>query len=259
MVWPPREPEDATLVPYLNLAAITFGIDNNFLGERTAAEQDLRRLQTSGWITLQRSDAVATEQAKSPSGDPGAPARGNEMADYPEAMGPLVLGFSRLGSSVLASTEEGGIFENLKQTLRPNSNVRQSDVFDAMHLLTAARYGVRAFLTRDKNLLKRGDPIRTALGPTWGPTFNVWTPERALHQSVAAVRGLRAMAISEGFWLPTYPSDGEIQRLGAEASSEPCPPGSSADLTGFIPRPDLTPSLHSWDGERPQDDSSLLP
>lgn len=50
MGWPPRGPEDSALLRQLNVAGLTFGVDNNFLGGRFAAETDLRRLPDSGWL-----------------------------------------------------------------------------------------------------------------------------------------------------------------------------------------------------------------
>jgi hypothetical protein len=65
-------------------------------------------------------------------------------AEYPEAVGPMVLGHSRLGFAVLGSEEDADRLDDVFAILFPNVNriaARKNHIRDAMHVATAIRYG----------------------------------------------------------------------------------------------------------------------
>jgi hypothetical protein len=73
---------------------LLFFIDTHFLDDQSSAALDLKRLREEGQIALARTDVIDTELMRAPT-DKGDLA--TQASDYPEVLGPWVLGQSRLG------------------------------------------------------------------------------------------------------------------------------------------------------------------
>jgi hypothetical protein len=159
-----------------NRTGLVFAIDNHIVDGQTAAEIELKRLHTDGWIELILTDVTKTEWLEA------KPERQQllvELAvDYAEYFGPLVLGHSRLGSSVLGSEEDGDRLRRVFGIIFPTriyEEARQQDLRDAMNVATAIRYAVNGFVTRDQVVLGSRDAIRAAFD-----NFTIFSPEGAV-------------------------------------------------------------------------------
>ena len=78
--------------------------------------------------------------------------------DFLELHGPLVIGHSRLGHSVLASQEDDQRLDRVREIIGIRAKSERNakhDLRDAMHIATSIRYGYDGFITRDGRLLKR--------------------------------------------------------------------------------------------------------
>lgn len=154
---------------------LRFGIDTNFIGDASDAARRLRALEHEGWIALEQSDTVVSELERT---EPGlrkillreAASTGNVY------FGPMVLGHSRLDSSVLASPDDDERIDAVFRVLFPDSERRGRKMRDAMHVAAAMRYGMDGFVTRDKrDLLRKAPVIRAAFND-----FPIMSPKAAL-------------------------------------------------------------------------------
>lgn len=165
-----------------NRLGLRFYFDNNFVGDRSNACEELRGLDRSGWIDLARSDTVDTELA-----DTKDPERREQLlaesAAYWESFGPLVLDHSRLGSTVVGSADDHDRLDHVYRILFPGSDRHSAatgrarrKLRDAMHVATAIRYGGMLFVTRDeRDLVSKSDAIAAAFNG-----FTIMLPETAL-------------------------------------------------------------------------------
>lgn len=242
VTWPPQMPDHPHELPRMNLLGLTLALDSNALDDPHAASAGLRRLRDSGWLSLQRSDAMETEQADA---NPDTIQRLDPLRrQLPETMGPWVLGYSRIGHMVIGSEAEGGRHAALVALLQgQRTKPRPQDVFDAMHVHNASRYGARALITRDDRVLKKAEEARAILGST----LELWTPERALGEATVGVAGHRHLQAAEGFWLPTYPVPAELDRL-QQVAMQPPAVEVDTDLTGYTAADPSWPSHHTWAG-----------
>lgn len=161
---------------------LLFYFDNNIVGDRTTATEELRALDRDGWIDLARSDTVDTELS-----DTKDPARRdellNESSAYFESLGPLVLDHSRLGFAVLGNDDDEDRLDRVYRILFPDSDRHHAGtgrarrkIRDAMHVATAIRYGGNVFVTRDeRDLVSKSHAIAAAFDG-----FKIMTPETAL-------------------------------------------------------------------------------
>jgi hypothetical protein len=164
-----------------NRTGLTFAIDNHIVDGTTPAEIELRRVHTEGWIELVLTDVTRTEWLAA------NPDKRQQLEDlalgYAEYHGPVVLGHSRLGSTVLGSAEDRERLERVFAALVPGTDfksARTQDVRDAMNVATAIRYGTNGFITRDgigkdRGILHGAYAIRAAFDD-----FSILSPEQAL-------------------------------------------------------------------------------
>ncbi|WP_405011677.1 hypothetical protein [Kitasatospora sp. NBC_01539] len=190
-----------------NLIALYMFIDTNTLigavHRDDADTRELFRLWEEGWIGLARTDTMNTERLEGQDEATQAE-REEEAADFPEAFGPFVFDNSRLDASVFASEEDGQRIQDAFAILFPSASwetVRKNSRRDAMHVATAARYGGHAFVTNEKDLLKKDEQIAAALG------IRIWSPKDALARALAGITALRTLHQLEPARgsLPEYP------------------------------------------------------
>ncbi len=162
-------PKLVTVNPMENLTGIYWYIDVHVIDLPAAAT--LRRMNDEGWIYLQVTDTLITEVTRSE--DAAKRERLLDLAaDYVIAMGPLVLGHSGVGRSVIGSPEDEARLKQVYALLWPDNDYAadgamvtgtgRSRFRDAIHVATAIRYGVDGFVTNDPGILARADDIRDA-------------------------------------------------------------------------------------------------
>ncbi len=116
---------------------------------------ELEQLRIENRVVLAKTDVVDTEL------DPNKNIIhcGSFLAsiDLLELHGPMVVGHSRFGHSVLASEEDVNRLERVKSVIRvreASERREKHDVRDAMHVATSIKYGFSGFITGDVRLLK---------------------------------------------------------------------------------------------------------
>lgn len=146
-----------------------YTFDTHLVDCESPAMDRLRALDLAGWIYLSRTDTVDTELAR-------AKPAGKKLAllalsaPYVENLGPIVLNSSRLDHAVYANEADAARLDAVFRILWPNtdrystSRMAGNKLRDAQHIATSIRIGATGFLTREKDLLKRRDAIRTAFG-----------------------------------------------------------------------------------------------
>jgi hypothetical protein len=164
-----------------NRTGLIFAIDNHIVDGETPAELALKRLNKDGWIELVLTDVTRTEWLAA------KPERRQQLEElaigYVEYWGPMVLGQSRLGGSVLGSSEDQERLEAVFSALFPDADFRTGrtqHVRDAMNVATDIRYGLNGFITRDgigekRGVLDRADAIKASFND-----FSVLSPEQAV-------------------------------------------------------------------------------
>ncbi|WP_042379956.1 hypothetical protein [Streptacidiphilus melanogenes] len=199
-------------VPALhNITALHLYVDTHIIDATDDAATELRRLGEEGWVSLSVTDAMDTELADAPP-EKWAALTGLS-AQYPESYGPAIVGHSRLDSSVVASEEDKERFDRVFAILFPGTAgpaaVRDNHVRDAMHVSTAVRYGGNAFITREKKLRNKNAVIAEQFGG-----FHIWSPEDALAEAAARIRGVRELRRREPSreTLPAWPDDATLAR-----------------------------------------------
>jgi predicted nucleic acid-binding protein len=104
-------------------------------------------------------------------------------AAYVELNGILYCGESRLNHAVLGTEAEDAEVREIARILKPGTErVQPHDFRDARHLATARKYGCIAFVTTDKNILKRAAELQEQCG------LCVLNPEAALARILELVR-----------------------------------------------------------------------
>jgi hypothetical protein len=149
-------------------------------GQTEASELD--RLDREGWIDLIKMDVLDTELARNRDPEQLAQrlARSSTFVEY---FGPMVLGYSRLDHSVLASQEDVALLEQVLSVLWPHARMdtaNRHQVGDAMHVAWSIRNRTNGLITSDQRILDRRTAIehRNCSGGGWG-----WHPRIAVEQS----------------------------------------------------------------------------
>lgn len=128
---------------------LTFALDTCVIDDTSDAMQALRQYNKDNFIRLVRSDVVDTELLN------GDNPRQQELLpmsqSFPENLGPLILGNSRLSHSVLACSPDIEILEKVAHIRKQKKfkELTQNDMRDVMHVAWARRYGCFALITRD--------------------------------------------------------------------------------------------------------------
>jgi hypothetical protein len=194
--------------PPYNITGLTLYMDTHILDAQEDVSNQLKRMWQEGWIVLQRTDVMDTEIAAAP--DCKVQSLTEASAEYPEALGPMVLGHSRLDFSVVGSEEDADRLDDVFAILFPNVNratSRKNHIRDAMHVATAIRYGGFGFITRERRLLNKAERIAERF-----QGFRLWTPEQALAEAASRIRNARELRRLEPHRaaLPAWPTDGEL-------------------------------------------------
>ena len=205
MVWDGVSEPDARLKPEICAAEITVFLDNNIIGDEAPATRFLWQCRDAGWIRLQLTDVTGTEQLDMPSEKSHLRYEAGQLA---EALTPLVLGHSRLGSSVTASEEDSERIDRVFRILHPNADpatTRKNNVRDAMTVAGAARYGGDFLATRDGNILQKTEPLFEELG------IRCSDPETIESEVRASIRGVARNRPLTGWprWVPSWIPDPE--------------------------------------------------
>jgi hypothetical protein len=148
---------------YLGLRAC---VDTHFFPtSRSPEREELWKLFKQGRIQLAMTDVLGTELAGDTDEDRRARLEASAMP-LEEAIGPWVLGHSRLKHTVLATKEDALRLDQVIEVLFPGrgrTDLDHHDLRDAMHIATAKRYGY-LFLTDDKRLLRRSQKLLEIVG-----------------------------------------------------------------------------------------------
>lgn len=143
---------------------ISVYIDTNCINARqnSSALNELEKLYEEGLILIEKTDTLDTELARGT----GYPQGQKKSMNYIESYGPVVLGYSRIGSSILGSDEDDKRFSKILEILwgkKIRSMYTSSEIGDAMHIATAARYGGTYFITNENRLLIKSQEIKNEL------------------------------------------------------------------------------------------------
>jgi hypothetical protein len=102
---------------------------------------------------------------------------------YVELNGIFYCDESRLGHAVVGTQDEDKEVRAIARVLKPEAEIFGTNDFrDARHLATARKYGCLAFVTTDKNILRRADELLESF------QLRVLTPEGALELVQELVR-----------------------------------------------------------------------
>ena len=158
----------------LNETGRRFVIDTHLLDSPGVDVEALRAFHEAGKLELAVTDVLGTEISAA---GPTKRVELEKLAEnYVEILGPLLVGHSRLASSVTGSTQDEERLNEVFAFLFPNvaMNVaRKQHVRDALHISTAIRYGFDAFITNDRMLLRAQGQVVAQFG------VDVMTPSRA--------------------------------------------------------------------------------
>lgn len=131
------------------ILGFTFALDTCVIDDTSDAMQALRQYDANDFIRLVRSDVVDTELLK---GDNPKQQELLSMSQpFPENLGPLVSGNSRLGYSVLGCSPDSEILEKVAHIRKQKKfeELTQNDKRDVMHVAWGRRYGCNALISRD--------------------------------------------------------------------------------------------------------------
>lgn len=194
-----------TSAPPRGWAGLAWFLDTNVIDDPDAEE--LRRLRDAGWISLQAADTLLVEVVDASDPDKRAELIARTEA-LPMAYGPLLLGHSMLGRTVLGSKADHSRIDAVYQALweRPGKKTKplkesksaRRRTRDALHVATAIRYGASGFVTRDGPLLKRAAAVAARFD-----RFPILSVEAATERSHEAVLRVRREADLTGFPNPT--------------------------------------------------------
>jgi hypothetical protein len=176
---------------------IQWQIDVHVLDREHAAT--LRRFHEAGWLSLESSDTTRVEIAGLADDD-----KREELEDlawqFPMPMGPFVLGHSQFDSSVVASEEDQARIEAVYNVLwpdnaieddaAPTSSLGRRRFRDALHVATAIRYGISAFITCDRRILAKRDELAELFGG-----FSVMCVSDATLSAFVAVQSVHQLQV----------------------------------------------------------------
>lgn len=125
-------------------------IDTNCINARqnNDAINKLEELYDQERILIEKTDTLDTELQDGQ----GYPQGQKKAMNYIESYGPAVVGHSRLGSSIVGSDEDDKRLGKMLEILwgkKVRSSYDNSQIRDAMHISTAARYGGTYFVTNE--------------------------------------------------------------------------------------------------------------
>jgi len=170
-----------------NTLHLRYVIDTNLIDDQSDAMEGLWRYHDDRMIQLSRTDVMDTELSEDL--DPARRARLLALSEVlPEQSGILVWGHSRFDHAVWCSDTDAAEWDRIWTVMHPGRDrgtASDNDIRDAMHVMTARRYGADAFVTLDgsgkrKGILGRAEAVRRELG------FEIWTPTQALDWANAA-------------------------------------------------------------------------
>jgi hypothetical protein len=141
---------------------ISVYIDTNCINARedNSAINKLEKFYEQDLILIEKTDTLDTELARGA----GYPKGQRKAMNYIESYGPAVIGYSRLGFSTVGNDADDKRHGRILEILwgkKIRSAYSKSEMGDAMHIATAARYGGTYFITNEKKLLIKSEEIKT--------------------------------------------------------------------------------------------------
>jgi hypothetical protein len=167
-----------------NRTALTWAMDTCVLIDLDQGQAEavaLDRLDAEGWIDLIKMDVVDTELARirDPELLQERLARSRPFVEY---FGPMVLGYSRLGHSVVGSQDDKELLDKVFRILWPQARMDTANhhqIGDAMHVAWSIRNRTNGFVTSDQRVLGR----REAIEQLAHDGFRVYSPVEALNRA----------------------------------------------------------------------------
>lgn len=153
---------------YIDTNCINARQNNPFINE-------LEKLFEEEMILIEKTDTLDTELGRGA----GYPKGQKKSMSYIESYGPAVVGFSRLGSSIVGSDEDDMRLGKILEILwgkKIRSTYTSSEMSDSMHIATAARYGGTYFITNEYKLLVKLKEIKKEFG------IEICTPKDCLEK-----------------------------------------------------------------------------
>lgn len=165
---------------------ISVYIDTNCINARqnNSAINQLEKLYEDELILIEKTDTLETELGRKN----GYPEGQKKSMNYIESYGPAVLGLSRVGSSIVGSEAADNSLGRMLEILwgkKMRSSYSSSEMGDAMHISTSARYGGTYFVTNERALLMKSDEIKAEFG------IIVCNPEGCLEMVKARIKLLK--------------------------------------------------------------------
>lgn len=111
------------------------------------------------YLIIEKADTLDTELLENPSYNAD---RLKKSDGYIESYGLAVLGHSRLGPSVLGTEKEDQEFSEILEIIfgkKQRSEYTKQEIRDAMHVMTAIRYGGTYLITNDKKMILSSDKL----------------------------------------------------------------------------------------------------
>lgn len=149
---------------------ISVYIDTNAINSRQndAAINEIEELADKfpDYLIIEKTDTLDTELLEDKSYNVG---RLKKSSNYIESHGLAVLGQSRLGHSVLGTTKEDLEFGEILEIIFGKKNrdkYTKQELRDAMHIMTAIRYGGNYLITNDKKMILSSDKISKRFNST---------------------------------------------------------------------------------------------
>ncbi len=136
-------------------------IDTNCINarQRDPALNELERFLEEDNIGLETTDTLLNELER----NKGYPKGQQKAGKYIFSMGPMVLGHSKFGTSILGSEEDDNRLGEVLKIIfghKSRSSYSADEMGDAVQVSTAIRYGAKFFVTRDGDLLRKSNEIK---------------------------------------------------------------------------------------------------
>lgn len=117
-------------------------------------------------LIIEKTDTLDTELLQNPTHNAD---RLKKSDDYIESMGSFILGHSRLAHSILGTKKEDQEFSEILEIIfgkKQRADYTKQEIRDAMHVMTAIKYGGNYLITSDKKLLNSSSKIQTRFNST---------------------------------------------------------------------------------------------
>lgn len=141
------------------------------------------------FLIIEKADALDTELLQN---EEKNSKRLLKSANYIESYGIGVVGYSRLGSCVMATANEERELDEILKILFGDKgnklNYNRTEILDAMHIHTAIKYGATHFITNDKQLLAKSKEIKQRFNSTL-----ITKPEQCLEAIIKKMNILREL------------------------------------------------------------------